>query len=86
MYATPVFDSSQDRSSDNYFDIVAGMTQYLPKWLRNGFKTANDEPVKNYDLLIHLLALMNRMGTSRIRMKHVKGHAGHFGNEQADVS
>jgi ribonuclease HI len=35
---------------------------------------------------IDLLALMNRMGTTRIRLKHVKGHAGHEGNEMADVS
>ena len=62
------------------------MTQYLPKWLRNDFITANGDPVKNRDLLIHLLALMNRMGTTRIRLKHVKGHAGHEGNEMADVS
>ena len=62
------------------------MTQYLPKWLRNDFITANGDPVKNRDLLIHLLALMNRMGTNRIRLKHVKGHAGHEGNEMADVS
>lgn len=63
---------------------IGCLTQYLPKWLRNGFKTATGQPIKNYDLIVHLFALMNEMGSNRIKLTHVKGHAGHWGNEEAD--
>ena len=54
-------------------------------WIRNGWKTAKGEPVKNQDLLRTLLDLM-RPGVSLI---HIRAHTGRtdqhsIGNSQAD--
>ena len=54
-------------------------------WIRNGWKTAKGEPVKNQDLLKPLLDLM-RPGVSLI---HIRAHTGRtdqhsIGNSQAD--
>mgnify|MGYP001195193291 CR=1 FL=1 len=59
--------------------------RYSKGWIRNGWKTANGNPVKNQDLLRPLLGLM-RPG---IQLIHVKAHTGRQdrhskGNEMAD--
>ena len=54
---------------------------WLKNWQRNGWRTANKEPVKNQDLWLELLAL------SRVHNLHwawTKGHAGHAENERVD--
>ena len=79
-------------------DLLSGLTVYLPSWLRNNWRTSQGEPVKNKDMVVHLLALLNRRGRSDdkahvaagmgggVRFKHVRGHVGVQGNEEADVS
>lgn len=62
--------------------LTSGMTVYLPKWVTNGWKTTTGD-VKNSDMIKHLLVLLRRRKAS-VRFKHVKGHAGHEGNEAAD--
>jgi hypothetical protein len=67
-----------------------GMTTYLPKWLSNGFLTSSktaSQPVKNVELIKHLLVLIRRRPTSApVKFKWVAGHSGSEGNEGADVS
>lgn len=58
-----------------------GITQWLPKWQRNGWRTAAREPVKNADLWQALDAALQR---HQVTWLWVKGHAGHPENERAD--
>ena len=58
-----------------------GITEWITKWKRNGWKTANRKPVKNDDLWQRLDEL--RAGQD-VDWHWVKGHAGYEGNERAD--
>jgi ribonuclease HI len=59
-----------------------GITKWLPGWLRNGWKTASRQPVKNADLWQQLQAAVSRHD---VEWRWVKGHAGNAGNELADA-
>jgi ribonuclease HI len=59
-----------------------GITSWLPKWKRNGWRTAGKKPVKNADLWQRLEAAGAR---HEVTWLWVKGHAGHPGNEHADA-
>lgn len=58
-----------------------GITEWIAKWKRNGWKTASRKPVKNADLWRELDAARGR---HEVRWHWVKGHAGHPENERAD--
>ena len=62
-------------------DVMDGLTKWLPGWLRNGWRTAARQPVKNADLWQELVAAA---APHNIRWEWVKGHAGHPENERAD--
>jgi ribonuclease HI len=62
--------------------LAKGISEWLPNWIRRGWKTAGNEPVKNADLWQRLHSAQAR---HRIEWQWVKGHAGHPGNERADV-
>ncbi len=67
-------------STDSRY-VMDGLTKWLPGWLRNGWRTAAKQPVKNADLWQELVAAA---APHRIRWEWVKGHAGHPENERAD--
>lgn len=58
-----------------------GITGWIKGWKRNGWRTANKEPVKNVDLWQRLDAVVTR---HQVIWHWVKGHAGNAGNERAD--
>lgn len=59
-----------------------GITGWIHNWKKRGWKTANKKPVKNVDLWQQL----DRQAEQHsIEWVWVKGHAGHDGNERADV-
>jgi ribonuclease HI len=58
-----------------------GITEWLPGWLRNGWRTAGKAPVKNRDLW---QALHNATRPHTIEWRWVRGHAGDVYNERAD--
>ena len=59
------------------------LQKWMPKWKKRGWKTALNQDVKNRDLLESIEAAMD---TCRYRpsFMHIRGHAGHLGNEMAD--
>lgn len=59
-----------------------GVTNWLPGWKRNGWRTASKQPVKNEDLWRRLDAAAARHD---VKWLWVKGHAGNPGNERADA-
>lgn len=58
-----------------------GMTSWLAKWQKNGWKSASGDPVKNQDLWQELAYVAQERNIS---WHWVKGHAGHPMNERAD--
>ncbi len=58
-----------------------GITEWLPTWQRNGWKTTEKKPVKNADLWARLDAAARKHA---VQWFWVKGHAGHPENERAD--
>ena len=62
--------------------LRSGITDWINKWRRNGWRTAAKKPVKNVDLWQRLEAATARHDVS---WHWVKGHAGHPENERADA-
>ncbi len=58
-----------------------GITQWIVRWKRNGWKTASKKPVKNVDLWQRLEEALER---HEVSWHWVKGHSGHPENERAD--
>lgn len=62
-----------------------GITQWIHTWQRNGWRTANKQPVKNQDLWQRLLrALARHEPAGGVEWIWLKGHAGEEGNERVD--
>jgi ribonuclease HI len=62
--------------------VRQGITEWMPSWVRRGWKTAGGDPVKNRDLWERLHAATGR---HRIDWQWVKGHNGDPDNERVDV-
>ncbi|MFQ5563972.1 MAG: ribonuclease HI [Parvularculaceae bacterium] len=62
--------------------VKNGVTQWMKRWKKNGWRTADRKPVKNQDLWETLDALA---AARRVDWRWVKGHAGHPENERADA-
>lgn len=58
-----------------------GITEWLPRWVQNGWRTQSKQPVKNQDLW---RALQAAMRPHSVTWQWVKGHAGNELNERAD--
>jgi ribonuclease HI len=61
--------------------VKQGITQWIARWRRNGWRTASKQPVKNKDLWEALDALL---AEHTVEWQWVRGHAGHAENERAD--
>ena len=61
--------------------VRQGITEWMPNWIRRGWKTAGGDPVKNRDLWERLHAACARHD---IDWRWVKGHAGDPDNERVD--
>lgn len=61
--------------------VQKGIGEWLPNWVRRGWKTAAGGPVKNKDLWERLLAAA---GPHKIKWQWVRGHAGNVDNERVD--
>lgn len=58
-----------------------GITEWVEGWERNGWRTADKQPVKNQDLWQRLRQLTQ---AHEVQWHWLKGHAGHPLNERAD--
>lgn len=61
--------------------VVKGATLWLRGWIRNGWKTASKQPVKNQELWQELHELLQQRPH---KFQWVRGHAGHAENERCD--
>ncbi|MBS1212920.1 MAG: ribonuclease [Proteobacteria bacterium] len=62
--------------------VSKGISEWLPNWVRRGWKTAGNGAVKNADLWQRLVRARE---PHRVEWQWVKGHSGHPGNERADI-
>jgi ribonuclease HI len=61
--------------------VMYGITEWIHKWKKNGWKTVNKKPVKNVDLWQRLDNLLSQ---HEVEWEWVRGHVGHPENELAD--
>ncbi len=73
---------SQVRIATDSQYVQKGISEWIKNWKLRGWRTSNKEPVKNADLWQMLDAVS---GKHQIEWVWVKGHAGHEGNERADM-
>ncbi len=62
--------------------VQKGISTWILDWKRRGWRTAGRKPVKNEDLWRRLDELA---ALHEVEWHWVKGHAGHAGNERADL-
>ena len=62
--------------------VRQGILEWLPNWIRRGWKTSGGDAVKNQDLWQRLQAASQRHD---IEWRWVKGHAGDVDNERVDA-
>jgi ribonuclease HI len=62
--------------------VMKGISEWLPNWIRKGWRTAGNAPVKNADLWQEL---MSAQAPHQVEWRWVRGHAGHGENERADA-
>jgi ribonuclease HI len=61
--------------------VKNGIQEWMPNWIRRGWRTSDNKAVKNVDLWQRLAAEARRHD---IEWRWVRGHAGDPGNERAD--
>ncbi len=62
--------------------VQKGISEWMPNWIRRGWRTAGGGAVKNQDLW---QALSEEAKRHHVEWHWVKGHAGHAENERADA-
>ena len=62
--------------------VQKGISAWIHGWKKRGWKTADNQPVKNIDLW---QALDQAVARHQVSWHWVKGHAGHTENERADA-
>lgn len=73
--------STVDLTTDSQY-LRLGITEWIHNWQKQNWKTSNKKPVKNSDLWMDLL---NVIQPHQITWHWVKGHSGHQENERVDV-
>jgi ribonuclease HI len=61
--------------------VKRGVTEWMARWRRNGWRTAERKPVKNRELWERL---DRALGEHQVDWHWVRGHSGHPENERAD--
>ena len=62
--------------------VKSGITEWIHNWKKNGWKTANKQPVKNKELWIELELMTNDFN---IKWSWVKGHSTNTFNNEVDL-
>lgn len=61
--------------------VLKGITEWMPNWKKNNWRTAAKKPVKNADLWQMLDKVLE---PHDVTWQWVKGHSGHAENERVD--
>mgnify|MGYP006356654633 FL=1 len=60
--------------------VLKGITEWMPNWVKKGWRTASGGPVKN----VSLWQAINNLDLRSVTFTKVKGHSGDVGNDMAD--
>ena len=60
--------------------VLKGITEWMPNWVKKGWRTASGGPVKN----VSLWQAISKLDLSNVIFTKVKGHSGDYGNTIAD--
>lgn len=71
-----------DLTTDSQY-VKRGVLEWMPRWRRNGWKTAAGQAVKNKDLWQRLDAAV---APHQVAWHWVRGHSGHPENERVDAA
>ncbi|KAH6917081.1 ribonuclease H-like domain-containing protein [Coprinopsis sp. MPI-PUGE-AT-0042] len=71
--------------TDSKYSIQC-LRDWLPGWVRNGWKNSKSEPVKNAAIIRLISSHLNFRAWQgqKVELAYVKGHSGHEGNDGAD--
>jgi len=72
---------SQVRVTTDSQYVKQGITAWMVRWKRNGWRTVDRKPVRNRDLWERLDQAVSR---HQLEWRWVRGHGGHPQNERAD--
>jgi ribonuclease HI len=72
--------SDVDLYTDSNY-LKGGITSWIQRWKRNGWRTADRKPVANVELWERLERAAE---PHKVRWHWIKGHVGHDANERAD--
>ena len=61
--------------------VMEGITNWIKKWKKNGWRTSSNKPVANIDLWNQLDEALNEHSVS---WAWIRGHTGHPYNDRAD--
>lgn len=67
--------------SDSKYVVSAINQNWIIGWIKNGWKNSSKQPVKNKELWMRLIPLLN---THNVKVFWTKGHADDEGNNRAD--
>lgn len=76
---TPLGSTVQVTTDSQY--VIKGITEWMPGWLRRGWKSSTGGDVKNKDLWVLLDA---EVRLRQVEWAWVRGHTGHPQNERCD--
>lgn len=76
-------ESATLRTDSQY--VIKGLEEWMPGWIKKGWKTAKGDPVKNKELWVALKSEYDQC-KGKINIEYVKGHSGDVGNEAADAA
>ena len=81
-YGTSDLWSAPDIFLDSQYTLKS-VTIWHRKWINNGWKTAENKPVENKELINNIINLLAD-GKHFANLYYCKGHSGIYGNEIAD--
>jgi ribonuclease HI len=67
--------------TDSHY-VKRGITEWLPKWKKNNYKSSNNKPIKNMEIWKLLDEEQSKI--TKLEWEHVKAHNGHPLNERVD--
>lgn len=63
--------------------LVKGITEWMPNWVKNGWRNARKKPVENKDLWVRLHDIL-LIDQHTIQWEWTRGHANNDGNNRVD--